>query len=127
MLVAHAGALILLATLPFTTTAQLGLAGLILASLGWQSRRGALTVSGELRILTDGSCRLIAGDRQEARRYRIVQAAALAGMVRLRLESSDRRHRMLLVMPDAVDPDDYRQLRALIVQRRLPVSEVKSG
>jgi hypothetical protein len=121
MLSAHLGALVLTLFMPIAPGLQIGLAALIAASLWWQWRQDAGVALGELRLEDDGTClRFING---EPRRYRLTRATAHAGFVRLTLQHTDERTRMLLVPWDAVEPEVYRELRARIVQRRLPVPD----
>ena len=76
---------------------------------------------GELRLEDDGTC--IQSVNGEPRRYRLTRATAHAGFVRLTLMRADERMRTQLVPRDAVEPEVYRELRARIVQRRLPVPD----
>jgi hypothetical protein len=117
----HLGALVLTLIVPMALGFQIGLAMLIVASLWRQWRQDAGVAVGELRLEDDGTCvRSING---EPRRYRLTRATAHVGFVRLTLQRAGERTRTQLVPRDAVDPEVYRELRARIVQRRLPVPD----
>lgn len=88
------------------------------ASLSIQWRTVA-RAAGMLRIERDGSCVLT--EANGALRGQITGAAVFPLFVRLAVTGDRRDSRTLLVMRDAVAPDEYRALRARIVQRRLPV------
>jgi len=121
VLSAHAGALLLIVVLPIALALKIGLAALIGTSLWWQGRHGVPASVCEIRLEEDGSCLRTANGEQ--RRYRIARAVAHAGFVRLTLMSAGERTRIQLVPRDAVEPEVYRDLRARIVQRRLPVTD----
>ncbi len=118
---AHAGALLLIFVLPIASELKIGLAALIVASLWWQGRYGVPASVCEMRLEEDGSC--IRTTNGEQRRYRIVRATVHAGFVRLTLQRAGERTRIQLVPRDTVEPEVYRDLRARIVQRRLPVPD----
>ena len=118
---AHSGALLLIFVLPIALGLKIGLAVLIGASLWWQGRYGVAASVCEIRLEEDGSCVRTANGEQ--RHYRIARATAHAGFVRLMLLRAGERTRIQLVPRDAVEPEVYRELRARIVQRRLPVPE----
>ncbi len=118
---AHAGALPLIFVLPIALGLKVGLAALIGASLWWQSRHGVRASVCEIRLEEDGSCIRTANGEQH--RYRIAHATAHAGFVRLTLQRAGERTRIQLLPRDAVEPEVYRDLRARIVQRRLPVPD----
>lgn len=117
----HSGALLLVFVLPIALGLKIGLAALIGASLWWQSRYGIPASGCEIKLEEDGSCIRTANGEQ--RRYRIARATAHAGFVRLTLMRAGERTRTQLVPRDAVEPVVYRDLRARIVQRRLPVPD----
>jgi hypothetical protein len=121
VLSAHAGALLLIFILPIALSLKIGLAALICASLWWQGRHGVWASVCEIRLEEDGSC--IRTAYGEQRRYRIARATAHAGFVRLTLQHAGERTRIQLVPRDTVEPEVYRDLRARIVQRRLPVPD----
>ena len=121
MLSAHAGALLLIVVLPIALALKTGLAALIGASLWWQGQYGVRASECEIRLEEDGSCIRTANGEQ--RRYRIARATAYAGFMRLRLQRVGERTRIQLVPRDTVEPEVYRDLRARIVQRRLPVPD----
>lgn len=118
---AHSGALLLVFVLPIALGLKLGLAALIGASLWWQWRHGAAAAVGELRLEDDGTCTQSVNGEQ--RRYRLIRATTHAGFMRLTLQRTGERMRTQLVPRDAVEPEIYRELRARIVQRRLPVPD----
>jgi hypothetical protein len=118
---AHVGALSLTLVLPIAPGLKIGLAMLIFASLWWQWRYAAVAAVVELRLEDDGTC--IESINGEQRRYRLTRATAQAGFVRLTLQRAGERTRTQLVPRDAVESEVYRELRARIVQRRLPVPD----
>jgi len=118
---AHAGAALLIFILPMAAGLKIGLAALIGASYWWQVWYGAGTSGREIRLVEDGSCIRTANDEQ--RRYRIARATAHAGFVCFTLTRAGERTRTQLVPRDAVEPEVYRDLRARILQRRLPVPD----
>ena len=121
VLSAHAGALLLIFVLPIALALKIGLAAFIGASLWWQGRHGVRASVCEIRLAEDGSCIRTANGEQH--RYRIARATAHAGFVRLTLQRAGERTRIQLLPRDAVEPEVYRDLRARIVQRRLPVPD----
>jgi len=121
VLSAHAGALLLIFVLPIALAHMIGLAALIGTSLWWQGWHGVRASVCEIRLEEDGSCIRTANGEQ--RRYRIARATAHAGFVRLTLQRAGERARIQLVPRDAVEPEVYRDLRARIVQQRLPVPD----
>ena len=121
MLSAHVGALLLMAVLPIALVLKIGLAALIGASYWWHVWYGAGASRCEIRLEEDGSCLRTANGEQ--RRYRIARATAHASFVRLTLQRTGERTRIQLVLWDAVAPEVYRDLRARIVQRRLPAHD----
>jgi len=121
VLSAHAGALLLIVVLPIALALKIGLAALIGASFWWQGQYGVPASVCEIRLEEDGSC--LRTSNGELRRYRIARAIAHAGFVRLTLMRAGERTRIQLVPRDAVEPEVYRDLRARIVQRRLPVPD----
>jgi hypothetical protein len=118
---AHIGALLLSLGLPIAVWLRFGLAMLIGASLSRQWRHGIGATAVELRLEDDGSCIHTANGAQ--RRYHIVRATAHAGFVRFTMTRTGERSRTLLVPRDAVDSEVFRNLRARILQRRLPVPD----
>jgi len=52
--------------------------------------------------------------------WQIIEAIRYPGWVSLQLHTKGRKARMLLVLRDAVEAQDYRELCARIEQRRLP-------
>jgi hypothetical protein len=118
---AHFGAMLLSLAVPIAWWLRFGLATLIGVSLWRQWRYGAWAASAELRLEKDGFC--IQSLNGEQLRYRITRATAHAGFVRLTLQRAGRKTQTLLVPRDAVEPGVFRDLRARIVQRRLPVPE----
>jgi hypothetical protein len=117
----HAGALSLALAVPIALGLKIGLVMLVVASLWWQWRQNAGVALGELRLEDDGTC--IQSVNGEQRRYRLTRAIAHAGFVRLTLQRAGERTRTQLIPRDAVEPEVYRDLRARIVQRRLPVPD----
>jgi len=121
VLCGHSGALLLIFVLPIALGLKIGLAALIGASLWRQGRHGVPASVCEIRLEEDGSCTRIANGEQ--RRYRIARSTTHAGFVRLTLQRAGERTRIQLVPRDTVEPEVYRDLRARIVQRRLPVPD----
>ena len=121
VLSAHAGALLLIFLLPIALALKIGLAALIGKSLWWQGRHGVPARVCEIRLEEDGSCIRTANGEQ--RRYRIARAIIHTGFVRLLLVRAGERTRIQLVPWDTVEPEVYRDLRARIVQKRLPVAD----
>lgn len=114
---AHLGAIAIVLVLAVPSGLRAVLAVALAGSLLIQrARLGAAT--GVLRIDLEGSCVLVrdAG----ATRGRITGAAVFPLFVRLSVAGDGRRARALLVMCDAVTSEEYRVLRARIVQRHLP-------
>ena len=118
---AHSGALLLILVLPIVPVLKAGLVALVGTSFWRQGRHGVPASECEIRLEEDGSCIRTANGEQ--RHYRIARATAHAGFVRLTLRRAGERTRIQLVPRDAVEPEVYRELRARIVQRRLPVPE----
>ena len=118
---AHIGALLLIIVVPIAPWLKIGVAALIGASFWWQGRYGLPANVCEIRLEDDGSCIRTTNGGQ--RRYRITRATAHAGFVRLTLQREGERTRVQLVPRDAVEPEVYRDVRARIVQRRLPVPD----
>jgi hypothetical protein len=118
---AHSGALLLIFVLPIALGFKIGLAALIGVSFGWQGRYGLPARVCEMRLEEDGSCIRTANGEQ--RRHRIACATAHTGFVRLTLMRAGARTRIQLVLRGTIEPEVYRDLRARIVQRRLPVPE----
>jgi len=118
---AHAGALLLIVVLPIALALKMGLAALIGTSLWWQSQYGVRASVCEIRLEEDGSC--IRTAYGEQRRYRIARATAHAGFVRLTLQRAGERTRIQLLPRDAVEPEVYRDVRARIMQQRLPMPD----
>jgi hypothetical protein len=118
---AHLGALVLTLIVPIVFGLQIGLAALIAVSLWWQWRQNAGVVVGELRLGDDGTC--LQSINGEQHRYHLMRATIHAGFVRLTLQRAGGRTHTQLVPRDAVEADVYRELRARIVQRRLPVPD----
>jgi hypothetical protein len=116
----HAGGLLIALALPAAPMLRLGLAAVVLASLFWQRRFGCLGAPYDLELRADGTCstRSICG-RQNFQ-GRILDANVHPGFVRFTVKPSGRRSRVLLLMRDAVERDDYRKLRAGILQGNLP-------
>lgn len=119
--VAYSGALLLVFMLPIPVGFKIGFTALFGASFWQQLRHGTWASACEIRLEEDGTCVHTANGEQ--RRYRIARATADAGFVRLTLTRTGERTRIQLVPRDAVEPEVYRDLRARIVQRRLPVHE----
>lgn len=118
---AHSGALLLIFVLPISLWLKIGLAMLIGMSLWWQGRYGIWASACEVRLEEDGSCIRTADGEQ--RRYRVVRASTHAGFIHLALLRTGGRTRIQFIPGDAVEPEVYRNLRAQIMQRRLPVPE----
>ncbi len=117
----HAGALLLGVALPIAFGLKIGLTALIGTSLWWQGRHGLAANVCDIELGNDGSCLRTANGEQL--RYRIARATVHSGFVRLALQRAGERMRTQLVPRDAVEPEVYRDLRARIVQRRLPVPD----
>jgi hypothetical protein len=117
----HAGAVLLIFILPMAVGLKIGLAALIGASYWRQIWYDAGRSGCEIRLVEDGSCIRTANGEQ--RRYRIARATAHAGFVCLTVTRAGERTRTQLVPRDAVEPEVYRDLRARILQRRLPVPD----
>lgn len=81
--------------------------------------RTVARAAGTLRLEPDGACMLT--NASGALRGQVTGATVFPLFVRLVVTGDGRRSRTLLVTRDAVAPDEYRALRARIVQRRLPV------
>lgn len=113
----HAGAVLLIFVLPIPLWQKMGMAALVGSSLWWQNRYGSGASPCEIKLLEDGSC--IRTVNAIESRYRVSQATIHVGFVRLRLTGSGEPNRLQLVPRDAVEPEVYRNLLALIVQRRL--------
>lgn len=79
----------------------------------------------EIKLLEDGICIRTANSVQS--RYRVTQATIHVGFVRLRLTATGEPSCLQLVPRDAVEPEVYRNLLALIVQRRLLASDKTSA
>lgn len=117
----HIGAAFLATGLSVTLTLKIGVLGLIGLSF-WHQWRSLISVPiVELKIDDEGTCLLDLNG--EPCRYRVTHAVSHAGFVRLTLQSPDRPRRRLLIARDALPPEQNRELRARIVQRRLPVDE----
>ena len=118
---AHAGALLLTFVLPFAVWQKMLIVALIGTSLWWQNRYGIWASTCEIKLLEDGACMRTANAVQSP--YRITQATIHVGFVRLKLTGMGGPNCIQLVSRDAVEPEVYRNLLALIVQRRLLVSD----
>lgn len=118
----HLGAILIVLALTMPIGLRVALA-LGLAGGLWVQRARLGVAVGTLRIEPDGDCVLthVAG----AMRGRITGAAVFPLFVRLNVKGEGRRARTLLVMRDAVTPEEYRALRADVVQRRLPAAAVQ--
>ena len=121
---AHSGALLLIFVLPIALWQKIGLAMLIGASLWWQGRYGIWASACEIKLEEDGSC--IRTTNSEQRRYRVVRASAHAGFIRLTLVRAGERTRIQFIPWDTIEPELYRNLRAQILQRHLPVPKGSS-
>lgn len=113
---AHAGALLVDLVLPIEEWQKFGLAVLIVTSWWWQERYGVGTWTGEFKLGEDNSCALIMNDGRQS--YGVTQGSVHPGFIRLSLRGIGRRTRLQLVPRDSVEPETYRILRTLIVQRR---------
>lgn len=116
---AHTGALLLVLVLPMVAWQQVGLAVGIGLSLWWQIRHGIGATTFEMRLAEDGSC--VRTTQGQAQSYRIVQANTHPGFIRLILRRPGERTCIQLLARDSLEPEIYRNLRAMIAQRRLPV------
>jgi len=115
----HAGALLIALFLPTGFGARIGLAAMIVASMGWQRRFGCLAAPAEIELRADGTCSVNSRCTYQTFGGHIVGAGMHPGFVRLTVKPAGRRSRVLLVMQDAVEAEIYRELRAGIVQGRL--------
>jgi hypothetical protein len=115
----HAGAFLIALILPTEPMLRVGLAAVVVASLGWQRRFACLGIPADLELRTDGTCSLRSRCTHQTFDGHIVGAGVHPAFVRLTVKPSGRRSRVLLVMRDAVGPDVYRELRAGIVQGHL--------
>lgn len=115
----HAGALLIVLSLPVGPGVRIGLAIAVVASVWWQGRFACLAVPAVLELLADGSCSICSQHIRQTPGGHIVGAAIHSGFIRLMVKVPGRRSRVLLVMEDAVEPEVYRELRAAIVQGRL--------
>jgi hypothetical protein len=113
----HAGAVLIILGLSLPVGWRVALSLAVTVSLGMQ-RRALMASAGTLRIEPDGHCAWT-GDRS-ALRGPITSAAVFPLFVRLVVAADRGRKRTVLVARDAVAPEAYRELRARIVQRRLP-------
>ena len=122
----HVGALAIALRAPIPVVLSISLALVVGASLVWHWRRGVFVAAGEWHLTDDGHCTgPHTTDDASSRRYRVTQAHRDLSGVRLLLEHTDRRRRWLIVTPDAVEPEVFRELSARIVQHRLPVRDLK--
>lgn len=122
---AHVGALLLSFVLPIAIWQKIVIVALIGTSLWWQTRYGIWAWMGEIKLQEDGTCIRTANAVQS--RYRITQATAHVGFVRLNLTGIGEPNCIQLVSRDAVESEVYRNLLALIVQRRLLASDKTSA
>jgi len=120
VLAAHTGALLIALFLPALPSIRLGLAIVIVAGLWRQHRNQWLAVPAELELRADGLCSIQARDARQSFAGHLVAADVHPGFIRLTVKSAGHRSRVLLVMQDAVEAEAYRELRAAIVQGRLP-------
>ena len=119
----HLGALPVVASLAVPLWLRLVMVLAVVGSLLAHRRAIAATV-GMLRIADNGDCMLTTAGGTV--RGRIASASALPLFVRLVVKRDDGRSRALLILRDAVEPDEYRELRASVVQQRLPVRVTQS-
>lgn len=120
-LAAHLMAIPILIMLPWAFWAKSVLMVMVLVSLFWQWRHGVGRHPGRLKLEDDGTCLLAPGHEEKDMRFRIDSAHLHAGMLRLVLKGQGTFSRSLIIARDAVAPEVYRELRARILQRRLPV------
>ena len=121
VLSAHAGALLLIVVLPIALALKIGLAALIGASSG-----GKVGMAYRRVCAKYGWRKTVpASEPQTASSVAIGLRARppMLGFVRLTLKRAGERTRIQLLPRDAVEPEVYRDLRARIVQRRLPVPD----
>jgi hypothetical protein len=119
---AHLGGMLIVLSLPLMVVPQVVLLTMTIASLAWQVRRGDGFRSMHWRLVDDGSGARLAGGENELR-YRVTRAVCDAASVRLWLRLENAQTRLLVIARDALDADCYRELRARIVQHRLPPRE----
>lgn len=123
MLASHLGAVGVVPVLPLAIGLRLVLAVIVTASLAWQWKQLGRWCNGQWRVDDDGSCSWLPNGADRRIRCELLQAEAGVLWVRLLVEQVPKRRRHLLVWKDAVDPEIYRELRARIEQRRLPVRD----
>lgn len=118
----HLGAMLVVMVLAVPIGLRVALAVALAGSL-WVQRARLAAAAGTLRIDRDGTCVLTRA--AAGMRGRVAGGAVFPLFTRLSVASGARRARILLVMRDAVTPEEYRALRAAIVQRRLPAPAVQ--
>ncbi len=119
---AHTGALLIALVVPGALWVKSIIVGLIVASFARQWFAGSFVIQGDLWLDADGTCLFPAGETgNDGQRYRIVRATVSPFGLFLGLEHDADGTRTLLVMRDAVSPQAFHAVRALIEQRRLPV------
>jgi len=120
VLASHAGAAGIALFLPALPGIRLALVIVIAASLWRQRRSSWLAAPVELDLRADGLCLLEDRDQRQSLSGNLVAADIHPGFVRLTVKAAGHRSRVLLVTRDAVEAEAYRELRAAIVQGRLP-------
>ena len=120
VLATHAGALGIVLFLLALPGIRLALAIVIAASLWRQRRSPWLAAPAELELRADGLCSIRGRDARQSYAGNLVAADIHPGFIRLMVKAAGHRPHVLLVMRDAVEAQAYRELRAAIVQGRLP-------
>lgn len=116
----HGGALLMALFLPVWPAIRFGLTILIVASFWWQRRNPWLVAPAELELRADGLCSIRGRNTHPLLAGQLVAADIHPGFIRLTVKADGHRPRVLVVMRDAVEAECYRELRAAIVQGRLP-------
>jgi len=112
--------------MPIPTAVSLAAGIVILVSLQRQLRHGASSKTGEWRLTDQGHLYYRHGD-QGLVRYRVSAANISSCCIILRLQDQGQRRTRLLIMRDAVEPVQFRELCARITQHRIPVPDAGQG
>jgi len=120
VLATHSGALWIALFLPALPGIRLALVIVIAASFWRQRHSPWLAAPAKLELRADGLCSIRRSDARQSFAGNLVAADIHPGFIRLTVKAAGHRSHVLLVMWDAVEAEAYRELRAAIVQGRLP-------